>query len=111
MLRSLTTGELIDPAWTQLSFPTRWHYDILWGLDYLRSAGVEPDHRVAEAIDLVEQKRDGGGRWLLENPHVGEVHFDLEAGAGKPSRWNTLRALRVLDWYSTRGQPRKTSSC
>ncbi len=100
MFRSLSTGEVIDPAWTQFSFPTRWHYDVLWGLDYLRRAGVEPDQRVAEAIDLVEKKRDGDGRWPLENPHAGEAHFDMEDGAGKPSRRNTLRALRVLDWYS-----------
>jgi len=99
MLRSLSTGRVIDPDWTQFAFPTRWHYDVLWGLDYLRRAGVEPDQRVAEAIDLVEKKRDGSGRWPLENPHTGEVHFDMEDGAGKPSRWNTLRALRVLDWY------------
>ena len=56
----------------------------------------------AEAIDLVEKKRDGSGRWPLENPHAGELHFDMEDGAGKPSRWNTLRPQRVLDWYSTR---------
>jgi hypothetical protein len=105
-----TTGRVIDldrktgdrSRWTQFSFPTRWHYDALWGLDYLRKAGVEPDQRVAEAIELVEKKRDVHGRWPLENPHAGEVHFDMEFGAGKPSRWNTLRALRVLDWYRTR---------
>jgi hypothetical protein len=104
MFRSLSTGEVIDSDWTRFSFPTRWHYDILWGLDYLRRAGVEPDRRVAEAIALVEKKRDGEGRWPLENPHAGEVHFDMEEGAGKPSRWNTLRALRVLDWYSKLGR-------
>jgi hypothetical protein len=102
MFRSLSTGGVIDPDWTQFSFPTRWHYDVLWGLDYLRRAGARPDERVAEAIDLVEKKRDGDGRWPLENPHAGLVHFDMEDGAGKPSRWNTLRALRVLDWYSAR---------
>ena len=101
MFRSLSTGEVIDPDWRQFSFPTRWHYDVLWGLDYLRRAGVTPDPRVAEAIDLVERKQDKDGRWPLENPHAGEVYFHLEDGAGKPSRWNTLRALRVLDWYST----------
>jgi len=100
--RSLSTGAVIDPGWTQFWFPTRRHYDVLWGLDYLRRACVEPDQRVAEAIDLVEKKRDGYGRWPLENPYAGAVHFDMEEGAGKPSRWNTLRALRVLDWYSTR---------
>jgi hypothetical protein len=100
LFRSLATGEVIDPAWTQLSFPPRWHYDVLWGLDYLRRAGVAPDERVAEAIALVEKKRDADGRWPLENPHPGKTHFEMEEGAGKPSRWNTLRALRVLDWYS-----------
>ncbi len=84
---------MIDPAWTQFSFPTRWHYDVLRGLDYLRRAGVEPDQRVAEAIDLVERKRDSDGRWPLENPHAGKVHFDMEDGAGQPSRWNTLRGI------------------
>jgi hypothetical protein len=102
MFRSLSTGRVIDADWTQFSFPTRWHYDVLWGLDYLRRAGVEPDQRVAEAIDLVEKKRDGEGRWPLENPHAGDVHFDIEDGAGTPSRWNTLRALRVVGWYSAR---------
>ncbi len=104
MFRSLSTGEVIDPDWTQFSFPTHWHYDVLRGLDYLRSAGVKPDERVAEAIDLVERKRDSDGRWPLENPHAGKVHFDMEDGAGQPSRWNTLRGLRVLDWYSARHQ-------
>ena len=88
----------IKPAWTEISFPTRWHYDILWGLDYLRRAGVAPDERMAEAIDLVRKKRDELGRWPLENPHPGPVHFEMEGGAGEPSRWNTLRALRVLRW-------------
>jgi hypothetical protein len=102
MFRSLSSGAVIDPAWTQFSFPARWHYDVLRGLDYLRRTGAEPDRRVAEAVDLVERKQDSNGRWPLENPHAGEVHFDLEEGAGKPSRWNTLRALRVLDWAQPR---------
>lgn len=102
MFRSLSTGEVIDPDWTRFSFPTRWHYDVLWGLDYLRRAGAEPDERVAEAVDLVRRKQDSEGRWPLENPHAGAVHFEMEDGAGKPSRWNTLRALRVLEWYSAR---------
>jgi hypothetical protein len=66
----------------------------------LRRAGVKPDERVAAAIALVEKKRDDSGRWPLENPHAGNVHFHMEEGTGEPSRWNTLRALRVLDWYS-----------
>ena len=98
LFRSLSTGQIIKPEWTRISFPTRWHYDILWGLDYLRRAGVKPDSRAEEAIDLVAGKGDAGGRWPLENPHPGPVHFELEGGIGEPSRWNTLRALRVLQW-------------
>ena len=99
MLRRLSTGEVIDPAWTQFSYPTYWHYDVLRGLDYLRAAGAVPDGRVAEAIHLVEAKRDADGRWPLENPHPGRLHFAIDDGEGRPSRWNTLRAMRVLKWY------------
>lgn len=101
LFRSLSIGKLIHHDWTCFSFPTHWHYDVLRGLDYLWRAGVKPDQRVAEAIDLVEKKRDGDGRWTLGNLHPGKVHFDMEDGAGKPSRWITLRALRALDWYSS----------
>ena len=99
MLRRLSTGEVIDPAWTQFSYPTGWYYDVLRGLDYLRAAAAVPDQRVAEAIDLVESKRDADGRWPLENPHPGRLHFAMDEGEGRPSRWNTLRAMRVLRWY------------
>ncbi|MEO8450851.1 MAG: hypothetical protein ABI647_13720 [Gemmatimonadota bacterium] len=103
LLRSLTSGEVIDRKWTRFSFPTTWHYDVLRGLDYLRSAGVEPDERIAEAVALVADARDQNGRWALHDPHEDPVQLDMEDSAGKPSRWNTLRALRVLDWYSPRG--------
>jgi hypothetical protein len=102
LLRRRSTGEIIDPAWTMFSFPTRWHYDVLRGLDYFRSAGGAPDERCAEAVELVESKRDATGRWPLENTHAGQVHFDMDEGDGQPSRWNTLRAMRVLDWYGRR---------
>ena len=101
MFRRLSTGEVIDPGWTRFRFPLLWHYDVLRGLDYLRNAGVEPDERVAEAVGLVAERRQPDGRWLLDEPHRDAVH-ELEDGAGQPSRWNTLRALRVLDWYSAR---------
>ena len=103
LFRSLSTGKIIKPEWTRCSFPTRWHYDLLRGLDYLRRAEVKPDPRMAEAIELLEQKRDRDGRWSLENRHDGETHFEMEDGVGKPSRWNTLRALRVLDWFRRYG--------
>jgi hypothetical protein len=97
--RRLSTGEVIDPDFAQFSFPTQWHYDVLWALDYFRATGDDRDPRLAEAIELVRSKRQPDGTWLLENTHPGDVQFTLEDGDGKPSRWNTLRALRVLDWY------------
>jgi hypothetical protein len=102
LLRRKTTAEIIDPDWMRFSFPNWWHYDVLRGLDYLRKANVTPDERVAEAIEGVESKRGSDGRWLLEIQHPGTMAIEMEEGEGEPSRWNTLRALRVLDWYSAR---------
>ncbi len=96
LFRRKSSGDIVEPAYTQFSYPTRWHYDVLRGLDYLRSTGMEPDERSLEAIDLVRSKQDADGRWALENTHPGRVHFELDQGDGKPSRWNTLRAMRVL---------------
>jgi hypothetical protein len=99
MLHRLSTDEVIDPAWTQFSFPTGYHYDVLRGLEYLRSAAITPDARIAECIDLVASKSDAAGRWLLENVHPDQLNAEPGVAEGQPSRWNTLRALRVLDWY------------
>lgn len=99
LLRRKSTGEVVNPAWLQFSFPTRWHYDVLRGLEYFREAGDPPDPRVDEAIDLLRSKQQSDGKWLLENTHRGAIHFALDDGDGRPSRWNTLRALRVLRWY------------
>jgi hypothetical protein len=108
LFRRLSTGEVIQcdrksgAVWTRFAFPTWWHYDVLRGLEYLRRAGVAPDERVAEAINLVASKSDGDGRWLLEVRYPGEMPIETDEGEGRPSRWNTLRALRVLDWYLAR---------
>ena len=99
LLRRKSTGEVVDPAWIQFSFPPRWHYDVLRALEYFRSAGDVPDPRMVEPIDWLRSKQQPDGTWLLENTHPGKVHFALEDGDGRPSRWNTLRALRVLNWY------------
>ncbi len=103
LFRRKSTGEVIDPAWLRFSFPNWWHYDVLRGLEYLRRAGAAPDERVAEAIELVESKRGGDGRWLLDNQYPGTMPVEVDEGEGHPSRWITLRALRVLDWYSAQG--------
>lgn len=98
LFRRASTGEVVDPTWTRFSFPTWWHYDVLRGLDYLRAARTVPDRRADQAIDLVEGNRGSDGRWPRQNIHRGAVHFDIDAAAGEPSRWITLRALRVLRW-------------
>jgi hypothetical protein len=106
LFRRRSTGEVIErdrksgATWTRFAFPTWWHYDVLRALDYLRSAGVAPDERVAEAIELVKSKRDDDGRWPLETRYPGVMPVQIDDGEGQPSRWNTLRALRVLNWYS-----------
>jgi hypothetical protein len=102
LCRKLSSGEVIDRDWTRLSFPPGYHYDVLRGLDYLRSAGVEPDERVAEAVELVEKNRRSDGRWR-SHPHADVLDFDLAGRAHEPSRWNTLRALRVLTWAGHSG--------
>jgi hypothetical protein len=108
LFRRRSTGEVIErdrmdgSVWTRFAFPTWWHYDVLRGLEYLRRAGVAPDERVAEAIDLVESKSDGDGRWPLETQYPGKMPVETDEGEGQPSKWNTLRALRVLGWYAAR---------
>jgi hypothetical protein len=106
LFRRRSTGEPIErdrksgAAWTRFAFPTWWHYDVLRGLEYLRCAAAAPDERVTDAIELVLSKRGPDGRWALETQHPGVMPIDLEGGEGRPSRWNTLRALRVLRWHS-----------
>jgi len=97
LMRARSTGQIIDPRFTTFSFPTYWYYDVLRGLDYFRSTGAAFDERCADAIDLVTSKRDAEGRWPLENTHQGPTHLEMESPDGFPSRWNTLRAMRVLN--------------
>jgi hypothetical protein len=99
MFRSLRTGKVIDQRWLRFSFPTFWHYDVLRGLDYLRNAGIKPDSRVREAIEIVIQRRHQNGRWPMNLLHPEDISLEMETDVGGASRWNTLRALRVLRWY------------
>ena len=99
MFRSLRTGEVIDERWLRFSFPTFWHYDVLRGLDYLRNAGITPDSRLREAIAIVIERRHQNGRWPLNLLHREQIPLEMETAVGSASRWNTLRALRVLRWY------------
>jgi hypothetical protein len=99
LFRRESSGGIVDVDWLQFSFPTQWHYDVLRGLDYFRAAGDGPSPELGDAVDLVRAKQRPDGTWPLENTHAGAVHFELEGGDGEPSRWNTLRAMRVLNWY------------
>ena len=111
LFRRLSTGEVIahdqkggpggegHPAFTRFAFPTWWRYDVLRGMEYLRRAGVAPDERLAEATGLIEAKQDAEGRWPLEIRYPGQMPVETGETVGEPSRWNTLRALRVLGWY------------
>jgi hypothetical protein len=101
MFRSLRTGEIIDKRWLRFSFPTFWHYDVLRGLDYLRDAGVKPDSRVREAIESVIERRHQNGRWPLNHLHAERIPLEMESAVAGASRWNTLRALRVLRWRNS----------
>jgi hypothetical protein len=100
LLRRLSTGEIIDPVWTQFAFPPLWHYDVLRALDYFRAAGVKSDARLDEAIDLVRRRRQADGHWLLDVRHRNTLYTDIAGEVGQPNRWVTLRALRVLRWFS-----------
>lgn len=98
LYRSHRTGRIVDPAFTRFSFPPRWHHDVLRTLDYFQASQAPYDKRIEDPISLVLKKRTNEGRWLLQNRHPGRTFFELEM-VGKPNRWNTLRALRVLKWH------------
>jgi hypothetical protein len=103
MFRRLTTGQPVKEKYTELLFPSRWHYNILWGLDYMRATslydGKKPDPRLKEAIEILRSKRTKDGKWLLEWDHPGRRWVNMNEGVGKPSKWLTLKALRVLKWW------------
>ena len=102
LYKSHRTGDVAKPAFTRLSFPPRWHYDVLRGLEYFAVTHAPQDDRYSDALRLLARKRRGDGRWPSQNRHSGKVWFDLEP-AGAPSRWNTLRALRVYRWQNAKG--------
>lgn len=98
LFRSHRTGEIIKPVFTRFAFPPRWHYDVLRALDYFQAVNAPRDPRLEEAIGIVQGKRDADGRWPLEHKYHGKTYFEMER-VGAPSRWNTLRAMRVVKWW------------
>jgi hypothetical protein len=98
LFRRRSTGEVANPVFLEFAYPPRYGYDVLRALDCFRVAGVRPDPRMADAVNLVESKRQTDGRWLLDSTHNEALAFPFPESVGEPSRWNTLRALRVLRW-------------
>ena len=103
LYRSDRTGAIISPRFLMLSYPSRWFYDILRALEYFRSAGAAFDPRMQDALDVLRQKRRQDGTWPLQARHPGQTHFEMET-PGRHSRWNTLRALRVLRHFGLYGK-------
>jgi hypothetical protein len=102
LFRKLSTGEVANPAFLEFAFPPRYHYDLLRALDYFLAAGDQPDARAADALHLVASRRQADGRWLLDAAYDEALALPFGESVGSASRWNTLRALRVLRWS---GQP------
>ena len=100
LFRRLSTGEVVDPGFLNFGFPPRYCFDVLRALEYFRAAGAAPDPRMREAIDVIESKQQADGRWLLDDTHNEALPFRFVEQVGAPSRWNTLRALRVLRWFA-----------
>jgi hypothetical protein len=103
LFRRRSTGEIANTEFLELAYPPRYHYDILRALDYLRAAGTHPDARIGDAVRVVESRRQGDGRWLLDSTYDESLAFPFGERVGEPSKWNTLRALRVLRWCEGMG--------
>jgi hypothetical protein len=109
LLRRLSDGEIPQKRWLYVGFPNKWFYDVVRVLDYFRAALPEPDDRMTEALDIVESKRDPDGRWPLEHAYHPKLLVDFGEAEGQPSRWITLRALRVMRWAG-RWDPASTTA-
>ncbi|MBI5295942.1 MAG: hypothetical protein HY869_10730 [Chloroflexi bacterium] len=99
LYKSHRTGQVFDAKMTAMPFPPRWRYDFIRALDYFQACDAQRDERMCDAIELLQRKQKADGRWLMNSGMSGRKYFDLEE-AGKPSRWNTLRAMRVLEWWN-----------
>ena len=110
LFRRRSTGNVANPEFLELAFPPRYHYDVLRALDYFRDTDVQPDARISDAVHLIESRRQADGRWLLDRAYDEALALPFGESVGEPSRWNTLRALRVLRWYERPGlHPTSTS--
>ena len=100
LFKSHRTGKIFDQRMTRFSFPPRWHYDIMRILDFFQECKTPKDERMTSAIEIILKKRDEKGLWSLQQKHPGRTFFEMEL-LGKPSRWNTLRGMRILKWWNS----------
>jgi len=98
LYRSHRTGNIIKSDFLKFPYPPRWYYDIMKSMDYFQTSKSGYDERMQDAIDEIIKKRRKDNTWSLQASHPGKVHFEIEKG-GMPSRWNTLRAMRILKYY------------
>jgi hypothetical protein len=110
LFRRLSTGEIANPEFLVFAFPPRYHYDVLRALEYFRAAGLAPDARVGDAVRVVESKRQADERWLLGARYDEGIAVPSQERVGEPSRWNTVRALRVIRWYERSGLEQKSQA-
>ena len=103
LFRRRSTGEVANPEFLQFAYPPRYHYDVLRALDYLRAAGFQPDARIGDALQVIKNQQQANGRWPLDRSYNEALAFPFSESLGEPSRWNTLRALRVLRWSDRAG--------
>ncbi|WP_108664518.1 squalene cyclase [Euzebya rosea] len=106
LYRRLTTGEPVGPWALALVHPARWIHNVLSAAECVREAslldGTPPDPRIADAIARIREQRQPDGTWLQARRHPGRVWFEVDVPAGEPSRWLTMSAMRVLDWWDGR---------
>ncbi len=94
-----------DGSWAGVAFNQELN-STMHILTLLREFGLDPASDAAQrAVGLVRDRVrwrgwDWNGRWPLETRYPGEMPIEMDEGEGQPSRWNTLRALRVLDWFT-----------
>jgi len=110
LYKSHRTGQVFDAKMTSMPFPPRWKYDFIRALDYFRVCDAPQDERMNDAIELLQKKQKKDGLWPLNSGMSGRKFFDLEK-VGQPSRWNTLRALRILNWWNGEKSPLRKAPC
>ena len=99
LFQSHRTGKIVDPKMVRFTFPTYWRYDILRMLDHFRLCKYPPTEAMQDAVDILQSKMSFQGEWKLASPYSGRTFFSFEK-VGQPSRWITLKSIRVLNWWN-----------